>query len=48
MAGQEVWSMEEVETPAQLDLSPLSSGPYLLVLYDDDRTFQEPFIKIDP
>jgi aminopeptidase N len=48
MAGQEVWSREEVETPAQLDLSPLSSGPYLLVLYDDDRTFQEPFIKIDP
>ncbi len=48
MAGQEVWSREEVETPAQLDLSPLTSGPYLLVLYDDDRTFKEPFIKIDP
>lgn len=48
MAGQEVWSDEEVENPARVDLSRLASGPYLLVLFDDDRTYREPFIKLDP
>lgn len=48
MAGQEVWYGEEVENPARVDLSRLASGPYLLVLYNDDQTYHEPFIKLDP
>jgi aminopeptidase N len=48
MAGQEVWSKEDVENPVRLDLSGLTAGSYLLVMYDADRTYREKFVKIDP
>lgn len=48
MAGQEVWSKEDVENPVRMDLSGLAAGSYLLVMYTADRTYREQFVKIDP
>jgi len=46
MAGQEVWSAVNMDNPVRMDLSDLSPGTYLLVMYDDDRSYMEQFIKV--
>jgi aminopeptidase N len=46
MAGQKVWSAENMDNPVRMDLSDLSPGTYLLVMYDDTRTYREQFVKV--
>ena len=46
MAGQEVWSGKQLDNPIRMDLSDLAPGPYLLVMYDDARTYREQIVKV--
>ncbi len=46
LAGQEVWIGFDLDNPVRLDLSALAPGTYLLVMYMDSGTIQQPFIKV--
>jgi aminopeptidase N len=46
MAGQEVWSGRQLENPIRMDLSDLAPGSYLLVMYDENRTYRDQIVKV--
>ena len=46
MNGKEVLRHSDAENPVMMNLSTLADGPYLLVLYDADRTYMERIVKV--
>ena len=46
ISGQEVLRYLDVENPVMIDFSRFADGPYVLVMYNADRTYQEHIVKV--